>query len=188
MGRRLSTNTDRETCASKWRCWLLRRSGCGCRGTAVDTRRSDRHRRNPSYTGTWRRFASLHGTRRRTARTSVSSAHRRLIITVRQCQRLSINVFSICWFTILIIIHNSVALSLPARNLTYPLSQNFPSINSLPATKLTHGLHDQTVSSEQLVFCFFVFFFVFNRPTFSVLFGSVLHISWLSVSFWVHEI
>jgi len=52
--------------------------------------------------------------------------------------------------------HNSLSLSLPAQDL--PLSQIFPTIDSLPASGLTPRLHDWSVSSEHLGFLFLFFF------------------------------
>ena len=53
-------------------------------------------------------------------------------------------------------IHNSLSLSLPAQDL--PFSQIFPTIDSLPASGLTPGLYDWSVSSEH--FGVFLVFFI----------------------------
>ena len=90
----------------------------------------------------------------------------------------SYHFFSLCQLTTLII-HNSLSLSLPAQDL--PLSQIFPTIDSLPGLRTaTPRLYDWTVSSEHLRFLFLVS---------SLLFFCLLpcgRLSWLLVSFWAH--
>jgi len=49
-------------------------------------------------------------------------------------------------------VHNSLPLSLPAQDL--PLSQIFPTTDSLPASGLTTQTYDRTVTSEHLGFSF----------------------------------
>jgi len=74
-------------------------------------------------------------------------------------------------------IHNSLCL-LPSQDL--PISQIFPTIDSLWPQDWLHRLYDWTISSEHLVFCFFSLFIA--------LFCLVLcsRLSCLCISFWAH--
>ena len=90
----------------------------------------------------------------------------------------SYHIFSLCQLTTLTN-RNSVSLSLPAQEL--PLSQTFPTIDSLPAPGLNPQALLLTVSSEYLGwFLFLVSSLLFFR---SVPCGRL---SWLYVSFWAH--
>jgi len=84
----------------------------------------------------------------------------------------------LCQLTTLAI-RNFLPLSLPAQNL--PLSQIFPTTDSLLASGLTPRLYDYTVSSEHLHFLFLVLFI--SLLVFLVLCGRL---NWLPVSFWTH--
>jgi len=85
---------------------------------------------------------------------------------------------SLCQLTTLTI-HNSLSLSRPPQDL--PLSQIFPTIDSLPAS----GLHDSTYFTTGAfllsisVFCFTFFIILFC-------FIPCGRLSWLLVSFWAH--
>ena len=89
----------------------------------------------------------------------------------------SYHFFSLCQLTTLTI-HNSLSLSLPAQDL--PLSQIFPTIDSLPASGLTPRTSrpDRFFrASAFYVFSFFIIIFCL---------APCGRLSWLLVSFWAH--
>jgi len=91
----------------------------------------------------------------------------------------SYHIFSLCRL-ITLIIHNFHSVSPPTKNLGLPLSQIFPTIDSLPASWLTIRILWLDCSSEHLGFCFLQFL---HCCFCLVPFGRL---SWLFVSFLAH--
>jgi len=85
---------------------------------------------------------------------------------------------SLCWLTTFTI-HNSPTLLLLALNI--PLSQIFPTIDSLPAS----GLTPRTYWLNRLFWASCFCLFCFLHYTFLV--PCAAQLSWLPVSFWAHK-